>query len=166
MAPERLGSAIERMLQGLGLAEAAERHRAIALWPLVVGEAMARHTRAVAVRGRTLEVLAQDPSWATELAFMKAELLGRLRELQPGSAIEDIRVRQGSPAGFEAASPRAGGGPPGALGAARRDGWSRAVRRARARLGRRWPHLAAVDAELSRSFLRAAARALADEEEG
>lgn len=155
--PERLGPALSRALAGLGLAEAAERHMALAVWPRVVGEGLAAHTRAVAVRGRTLEVAARDSAWANELAFLKADLLSRLHSLVPGCDLDDIRVRVGS---LEPLEPGARATPAPAPASAQ----PASLRRTRARLRRLWPHLAKLDAPLARSFLAAAARALCDEE--
>lgn len=92
---ERLDLALDAALAALGLREASRRHRALALWSEVVGEGLAAHARAAAVRGGTLEVAVSDSAWANQIALMKSELLERLNLRLGAPLLSDLRVRIG-----------------------------------------------------------------------
>jgi len=49
------------------------------LWPRIVGEKIARNARAERVRGKTLFVATRTSSWTTELTFLKAEIMRKIR---------------------------------------------------------------------------------------
>ncbi len=111
---ERIGQVLDQLLEKMGVAKGLKRHLAIQAWPTVVGEVVARHTRAVAVRNRKLIVLTDSPAWAQELSMQRREWLEGLRSaLGDDGVIEDILFRTGvvgqEQVGVSPAPPPAGG---------------------------------------------------------
>lgn len=66
------------------------------LWPRVAGPELAEHTLALGVQGGTLLVAVRDGTWATQLAFFRTELVGRLKA-EGAEGLRDIRFRVGFP---------------------------------------------------------------------
>jgi len=61
-------------------------------WSLVVGEAVAAHTRPRTLREGVLVVEVDTPAWATQFRYLENALLKRLgRKIRPG-AVTGIRV--------------------------------------------------------------------------
>ena len=60
-------------------------------WAELVGEPMASHARAIALRGTTLVLAADQPAWATQLRLHAGSLVARFSELAK-EPIETIEV--------------------------------------------------------------------------
>ncbi len=88
-----LRDSISGILKAYGLYEPVQLHQAVVLWEKIVGPTVAKHIRAVEVRGRTLLVKTDNPAWRTELAFQKDELLRIINEKIGPNTIRDIRFR-------------------------------------------------------------------------
>jgi len=86
--PEALGVLIERAVGVLGAAARLAECRAVLSWPEVVGPLLARHSRAVRVVGRRLEVAVPAAVWRNQLSLMQQELVGRVNSVA-GSAVID-----------------------------------------------------------------------------
>ncbi|HSC85761.1 MAG TPA: DUF721 domain-containing protein [Polyangiaceae bacterium] len=65
-------------------------------WRAVVGERIARHTRVGRLDAGVLQIKVSSSSWCAELAFLKSELLEKLR--RAGREVKDLRfvVSQGA----------------------------------------------------------------------
>lgn len=88
---ERLYSVIEHNLRQAGLWDVAMRHRAVEVWPEVVGERIAAQAKAVGVLGRSLVVRVENPGWRHQLHLMRLDLVARLNLHLGGKHIDDIR---------------------------------------------------------------------------
>jgi len=86
-----LGAVLEGAVQNLELGDAAQEARAVAMWPQVVGEAMARATEALRVRSGTLIVATRSAAWSTELSFHKPSIIRAYRERLGTDFVRDIR---------------------------------------------------------------------------
>ncbi len=84
---------LERLLAGLGAPDIDSTTLVIERWPEVVGEELATHVRAVAVRGSELVVGVDDPAWASQVAWLEARLLERIDALVGPGTITAVRVR-------------------------------------------------------------------------
>lgn len=106
--------AVDRLLQGLGIATDVARMDAIDAWAGVATSALgpdAAGTRALRVDGGTLVVAVPTSAWASEIRLREADLVERLARASPRSGITSIRCLPLS----GRASPRpADGGPSGA----------------------------------------------------
>lgn len=88
-----LGDSISGVLKAYGLFESVQLHQAVVIWEEIVGPSVAKHIRAVEVKGRTLLVKTDNPAWRTEIAFQKDELLRIINEKIGPDTIRDIRFR-------------------------------------------------------------------------
>lgn len=68
-----------------------------AAWRAAVPEALAARSRPGRVRRGVLEVFVSHSAVAQEFAFLKPDVLARLRDSLPAAAITDIRCRLGDP---------------------------------------------------------------------
>ena len=74
----------QQILSGLD-----EPERVVSAWPLAVGQATARRTRAVSFQAGTLTVAAQGREWQQQLILLRPQLRQRLERLT-GVAVTDI----------------------------------------------------------------------------
>jgi predicted nucleic acid-binding Zn ribbon protein len=90
-APLAIGEVLENVLQRKGIAKKMAQYTVFEEWRNIVGETIARCAVPQKVQGSTLVVRAKNAAWANELAFMKPQILKKIRESSPDSLIEDIR---------------------------------------------------------------------------
>lgn len=98
-----IGGAIDSMLKESELEGAMRPHRAVVLWPLIVGDVLAAASEAEVVRGGVLFVRARSTTWANELTFYKTDILQKINQRLGGRVIEDIHFKAG---GRRPAKPR------------------------------------------------------------
>lgn len=83
--PRSVGESLDRVARRLGVGRAATLPALFDRWPDLVGEPIAARTRPRSLRGTTLVVSVDDPSWATQLRWLERDLVTRIgRELGPG----------------------------------------------------------------------------------
>jgi predicted nucleic acid-binding Zn ribbon protein len=93
--PRPIARAIDRLLQGLGIATDVARVEAIDAWPAVAAGILgpdAAATRAIRTEGTTLVVTVPSPAWASEIRLREADLLARLEREAPRSGISALRT--------------------------------------------------------------------------
>lgn len=93
--PRRLGDVLSDVLQQYGLTRRLKEVQAVEYWAEVVGEQVARITRAREVRdGRLYVEVASTESassaWRNELYFMKAEIIAKLNKKIGQNILHDI----------------------------------------------------------------------------
>jgi hypothetical protein len=89
MTARRLGEVLDALLAQGAWAARLGPARVLAEWPRLVGPEVARHAVPVELRRGILWVAVRDGLWATQLAFLKGDLLARLRE--GPVAVRDVR---------------------------------------------------------------------------
>jgi len=62
-------------------------------WPGIVGPRLAERIEAVAIRGSELLVAVNDPAWASQVAWLEAQLLERIEGIVGPGKISSVRVR-------------------------------------------------------------------------
>lgn len=90
-----LARAVDRLLQGLGIASDVARMDAVEAWADVASAVLgpdASSTRALRADGATLVVAVPTSAWASELRMREAEIVERLARAAPRSGITRIRV--------------------------------------------------------------------------
>jgi hypothetical protein len=92
--PEKLNGALSRSLKGLNLDLRMREARAMALWPDVVGPAVATKSRALYVNRGTMTVAVTSSSWSNQLNLMKDQILMGLEARVGPGVIRDIRYKQ------------------------------------------------------------------------
>jgi predicted nucleic acid-binding Zn ribbon protein len=97
--PEPVRASLDRIARRLGVGRAATLPAVFDRWAELVGEGVATRARPHALRGTTLVVAVDDPTWASQLRWLEADLLGRIAEdLGPGAITAlDLVVRPSSP---------------------------------------------------------------------
>lgn len=91
-----IGEVLGSLLRKLGLERRAREARIALEWERVVGERIARHSKPVGVRGRTLLVNVDSSVWLAELdRFFKDAMLEKIRAELGEKPIRDIRFRIG-----------------------------------------------------------------------
>jgi predicted nucleic acid-binding Zn ribbon protein len=85
-----LGDALGRLIQDLGLEKKLQDQNVIHLWPRIVGDHIAQHTRAVVCEGGKLFVEVDSAAWRQELHFMKAQILERIGQLTDNHTVKEI----------------------------------------------------------------------------
>lgn len=94
--PSRLGELVDAFLEEKGLEEQLRRQTALEAWAPVVGEGIARVSRATKVEDATLFVEVRSSAWMMELDMMKGDILRRLNEGREDGRIERIVFLLGS----------------------------------------------------------------------
>jgi predicted nucleic acid-binding Zn ribbon protein len=86
-----LGSALPRVIKRLKLQDTVAEQRLIAAWASVVGEKVAGHTKPLYVERKTLVVAVDNPSWMTQLVFLKPEIMRKLAARGGAGLVSDLR---------------------------------------------------------------------------
>lgn len=95
---EFFGSILNRLLKmNPSLAEGLEEARILALWPEVVGPAIAKRSRAVELRGKKVVVEVDHPVWKQQLLTNKNVVLKKYEGLLGRSLIVDLILKDASP---------------------------------------------------------------------
>lgn len=87
---ERMDSVLADVLEEAGVQEQVERVRVLGLWPEIVGEQVARVTRAKSVDEATLIVEVRSSAWLMELNMLKGDIVRRANERMRDTSIEKI----------------------------------------------------------------------------
>lgn len=104
--PERLGAAIEGLIDSQGWQEPAAAGSLFGRWAEIVGRDLALHTRPDSLADGELTVSADSTAWATQLRLLAPQLVRRLNAELGHGMVRHVRVR--GPA--SAAGPSRGGG--------------------------------------------------------
>ncbi len=91
--PVPLRRSLERLLEGMGAPRIDDTKTIIEQWSEIVGPRLADRIEAVAVRGSELLVAVNDPAWASQVAWLEAQLLERIESLVGSGRITSVRVR-------------------------------------------------------------------------
>ena len=93
---ENLSKVLARLLKGnKALKQGVEEAQILEIWPISVGAALAKHTRAVKLKGKTLMVEVDHPIWMKELHANKLLAIKQINEkikelVSPTCSIDDI----------------------------------------------------------------------------
>jgi hypothetical protein len=91
-----VGAALPKALKSLGISRRTREAQALWLWPQVVGDHLARETRALKLTGGTLLVSATSPALAHQLHLERGMLIDRLNVAIGAPVVREIRFRQSS----------------------------------------------------------------------
>jgi predicted nucleic acid-binding Zn ribbon protein len=78
--PVRVDRVLAEVLEEAGVLRQVRRMEVLDLWPELVGEQLARVTKARAVDGGTLIVEVKSSAWLMELNMMRGDFLRRVNE--------------------------------------------------------------------------------------
>ena len=88
---ESLDNLLEKTLKKLRLEKPAREWKAVHLWEKIVGEKIARFSKAVRAENKILYVSVSSSSWCSELDFQKPKILKKIAEEIGENVITDIR---------------------------------------------------------------------------
>jgi len=91
MSMKPLAAILPGVLREFRLDEAAAGWRAVAEWPALAGERIARRTRAVAFRDGVMTIEVEGSAWMHELGFLRRELVRRANQLVGANVVRDVR---------------------------------------------------------------------------
>ena len=92
---ESLGRLVPRVLEDLGLEEAARIVRVAERWEEAVGAEVALHCHPTALRGGTLEATVDSSVWCQQLRLRSPEILWGLQRIFGADAPTQLRLRVG-----------------------------------------------------------------------
>ena len=87
---ESLGGVLDRLLARLGLDEELRGWQAVEQWPQVVGDRVARHTRAVGIQRGVLRVEVDGSAWMHELQYLRTELIRTVNRALGSDRVREI----------------------------------------------------------------------------
>ena len=93
--PKRVDVVLTSVLEQHGVREQVQRMEVLDLWPEIVGEKLAKVTRARGVDDATLIVEVRNSAWLMELSMMKADFLVRVNARVADVPFEKIVFVQG-----------------------------------------------------------------------
>ncbi len=90
--PVPIRRGLEQLMAGLGAPEIDATSTIVKRWPEIVGPELAKGVVAVAVRGSELLVRVDDPAWASQIAWLEAQLLDRINGLVGPGRITSVKA--------------------------------------------------------------------------
>jgi predicted nucleic acid-binding Zn ribbon protein len=90
--PRVVGDSLDRVARRLGVGRAATLPAVFDRWAELVGEGVAARAVPRALRGTTLVVAVDDPSWATQLRWLEADLLARIGAQVGAGVVTDLEL--------------------------------------------------------------------------
>jgi predicted nucleic acid-binding Zn ribbon protein len=93
--PERIGNAMQPILDRIDREGAFGIVRLVKAWPEVVGETIARRTEVVSLKFHTAVVKVSGAMWIQELNLMRAQILARITERLGDDSVRELRFVQG-----------------------------------------------------------------------
>lgn len=87
----RIGALIAPFSKGLGLEEALMLERIKKEWAGLVGSPLSVHICPAGLKNGELLINADSPAWLQQVAFFKAEIIGKLRSFN----VKEVRLRLG-----------------------------------------------------------------------
>jgi predicted nucleic acid-binding Zn ribbon protein len=91
MSMKPLAAILPDVLRDLRLEDAAAGWRAVADWPALAGERIAKRTRAVAFRDGVMTIEVEGSAWIHELGFLRRELVRRANQRVGANVVRDVR---------------------------------------------------------------------------
>jgi predicted nucleic acid-binding Zn ribbon protein len=88
-----MGEALQKFLAQTGMAGTLRQFDALTQWDMIVGEQIARVTRAERIEHGVLIVAVATAPWRAELTLRRREILRRINEAIGGRVVRDIQFR-------------------------------------------------------------------------
>lgn len=92
-APEPVGSALDGLTAQLGISRTLRQYDVITSWAAIVGEQIAKVTKAQYVQNGILYVSVATAPWRAELTMRKKEILEKIGVAINKGVVKDIRFR-------------------------------------------------------------------------
>ena len=89
--PEGLGAVMDSLTSKLGWSSPLARSELLASWLEIVGDDTAEHSAPVGIEEGVLTVKCDSTAWATQLRFMRVQIMGRIVSRYPDAGIDSVR---------------------------------------------------------------------------
>ena len=94
--PLPIGRVLDEHTRRFGMGEAKQVGELFSSWPRIVGPAMAAHVEPVSLRKGILKLVADSPTWATEITYLGEQIRKQANEALGSEVIEKIEVGAGT----------------------------------------------------------------------
>ncbi len=88
--PEKIGKVLEGYLQSSGLQRPVGEQEILLDWERLVGEGIAKVTRAKSIRDGVLVVEVKSSAWMMELNLMKRQIMAKVNAIHADTRIEKL----------------------------------------------------------------------------
>ena len=102
--PLPIGKVLDDQTRRFGMGGAKEVGELFSSWPRIVGAAMASHVEPVSLRNGMLKLVADSPTWATEITYLREQIRKQANEALGGDVIKKIEVGAGTRRGTQTTS--------------------------------------------------------------
>ena len=87
---QHIGKALSGFVKGSKIEKGLEQHKALGLWPEVVGKKIADNAEAESVESGVVLVRVKTPVWRQELQLQKPQIIEKLNQALMKKIIMDI----------------------------------------------------------------------------
>ncbi len=91
--PQPISSALEEMAGHLGISKPLRQYSVLTSWEEIVGEQIARVTRAERIEDGVLLVRVSTAPWRAELTLRRREILEKVNAIAGRGVVREIRFR-------------------------------------------------------------------------
>ncbi len=88
-----ISSAIDELVNGLGIQKKLQEYDAIVYWEKVVGDRIAQMTTAIRIKQGILFVHVKTSTWRNELTLRKKEIIDKLNIIIGVDVVKDIKFQ-------------------------------------------------------------------------
>jgi len=88
---QHIGKALSNFVKDSKIEKGLEQHKALGLWPDVVGKKIAENTEAKSVEFGVVLICVKNPVWRQELQLQKDQIIKKLNKALLKKIIKDIR---------------------------------------------------------------------------
>ena len=89
--PEPVSDVLTELLESLGLTQRMDARDLLIRWPEVVGEKVARFSRAVHIEAGVLTIQADNAVWRQELTLLMPDIIAKYNELCGEGSVREIK---------------------------------------------------------------------------
>ena len=104
--PRSVSDVLGRVTRRLGSPEPGLVTLVFSHWTELVGAEISDHCQPVALRRGVLDLVVDQPAWASQIRFMAGDILARIAESTGPSEVTEIRVRVAADDVFRRSSQR------------------------------------------------------------
>jgi predicted nucleic acid-binding Zn ribbon protein len=93
--PARIGGAIGKLMQSLGLKRPYDGWQVVVNWPEIVGDEISSRAEAIRYENGTVFVVVPDDSWRQQLSLQTEMILEKIHSYPYGRAVKTLRLVKG-----------------------------------------------------------------------
>jgi predicted nucleic acid-binding Zn ribbon protein len=94
--PIPIGRVLDDHTRRYGMGAAQQVGALFASWPRIVGDAIAEHVEPVSLRNGVLKLVADSPTWATEINYLREQIRAQANQALGGDVIKKVEVGAGT----------------------------------------------------------------------